>query len=146
MSLTLHKVFMYGTLKRGFPNHAAGLFDTEFLGDFETREPFPLVIGGRWFSPYLLDEPGEGLRVRGELFSVSESGLERLDEMEGVHLPGGYRRRALNIALRSGGAPLEAWTYLRARETVEGIHSGPLAEYLPDPRYVIPELRGGRKL
>jgi gamma-glutamylaminecyclotransferase len=146
VSATLHKVFIYGTLKRGFPNHAAGLFDAEFLGDFETREPFPFVIGGRWFSPYLLDEPGEGLRVRGELFGVSESGLERLDEMEGVRLPRGYRRRALDVAPSAGGAPLGVWTYLRARETVEGIHSGPLAEYLPDPRYVIPELRGGQKL
>ncbi len=135
----MHQVFIYGTLKRGFPNHQAGLAKARFVARVQTQQAFPLVIGGRWFSPYLIDEPGQGQRVFGELFAVDDEGLALLDELEGVGHPLGYRRIVVGCLLEEQA--LEAWTYVKDRTLIEGIHSDALAEYEPDPRYVIPSKR-----
>ena len=137
----MNRVFVYGTLKRGFPNHVGAMTDLSCLGRFRTADAFPLVVGGAWFSPYLIDEPGEGHRVFGEVFKVNDEDLEALDRMEGTHLPIGYRRISIAIADADGGAPFEAWTYVKDRETIQGIHSDPMEEYAHDPRYVIPSKR-----
>lgn len=135
----MHQVFIYGTLKRGFPNHQAGLAEARFVARVQTLKPFPLVIGGRWFSPYLIDEPGQGQKVFGELFEVDGDGLALLDEMEGVGHPQGYRR--ISVRCWHDEQALEAWTYVKDRAVIEGIHSEALAEYEADPRYVIPSHR-----
>ena len=135
----MHRVFIYGTLKRGFPNHQAGLAEARFIARVQTLEAFPLVIGGRWFSPYLIDEPGQGLKIFGELFAVDDEGLALLDRMEGVGHPLGYRR--ITVACLHEEQDLEAWTYVKDRRAIEGIHSDAMAEYEPDPRYVSPSER-----
>ena len=90
-----HLIFTYGTLKRGFPNH--GLMqslidqnDAVFLGTHVTLHSYPLVCGPNGI-PYLINLPGSGHRVKGELYSVSTRGLRRLDELEGTAL-GHYER------------------------------------------------------
>lgn len=135
----MHEVFIYGTLKRGFPNHAAGLAEAQFLGRVRLQEAYPLVIGGRWFSPYLIDEPGQGQRVFGELFALGDTGLALLDEMEGVGHPQGYRR--VVVSCLHDRETREAWTYVKSRHLIQGIHSEPLDEYHHDPRYVVPSDR-----
>jgi len=137
----MHRVFVYGTLKRGFPNHDGAIADLPCLGRFRTAQAFPLVVGGDWFSPYLIDEPGEGHRVFGEVFEVDDEGLEALDRMEGTHLPVGYRRISIAIEDKHGAATFDAWTYVKDRETIRGIHSDPMEEYAQDPRYVSPSKR-----
>lgn len=137
----MHRVFVYGTLKRGFPNHDAGMTSFAFLGHCRTAKAFPLVVGGKWFSPYLIDAPGEGHRVFGEVFEADERGLATLDRMEGTHLPAGYRRIAIAIEDAAAGQIFDAWTYVKDRAAIEGDHSDPMEEYLPDPRYVVPEKR-----
>lgn len=81
-------IFTYGTLKRGFSNHvllqdmiAAG--DASFLGVYQTVDRLPLVCGP-YRVPFLLNLPGSGEHVRGELYSVSARVLIRMDELEGV--------------------------------------------------------------
>ncbi|PHU23388.1 putative gamma-glutamylcyclotransferase [Capsicum chinense] len=99
-------IFTYGTLKRGFSNHvllqdmiAAG--DASFLGVYQTVDRLPLVCGP-YRVPFLLNFPGSGEHVRGELYAVSSRGLIRMDELEGVtkahyqRLP--IRARALDQA------------------------------------------------
>ena len=137
----MHKVFIYGTLKRGFPNHEAGLAAAQFLGCVRTLEAYPLVIGGRWFSPYLIDEPGQGQRVFGELFAVDAAGLALLDRMEGVGRPEGYRRICVAVAGPQGQTALDAWTFVKDRAAIAVIHSAAMAEYRHDSRYVEPEKR-----
>ena len=44
---------------------------------------FPLFVD-LYAIPYLLNKPGEGERIRGELFSVDDATLAALDELEGV--------------------------------------------------------------
>ncbi len=144
----MHRVFVYGTLKRDFPNHDAWMKDYPCIGRFRTCDAFPLVVGGKWFSPYLIAEPGVGVPVFGEVFELDDRGLGVLDAIEGTDVPNGYRR--IGIAVEDagggggGGAPFDAWTYVKDRAAIEGIHSGPMAEYTLDPRYVIPAKRRTR--
>ena len=137
----MHKVFIYGTLKRGFPNHEAGLAGARFLGRVRTLEAYPLIVGGRWFSPYLIDEPGQGQRVFGELFAVNAAGLALLDRMEGVGQPEGYRRICVAVAEPNCETGMDAWTFVKDRAAIAVIHSAAMAEYRHDPRYVDPETR-----
>ena len=134
----MHQVFVYGTLKRGFPNTHIGMPRATYLGDYRTADRYPLVIGGQWFTPYLINEPGEGHHVTGEAYEVDDTVLAELDKLESVHLPDGYRRVEISIEpMDRGGPPLnKAWTYLRERRHIDGIHDGPLETYPLDPRYV----------
>ncbi len=137
----MHRVFVYGTLKRGFPNHDAWMKDYLCIGRFRTCDAFPLVVGGTWFSPYLIAEPGVGVPVFGEVFELDDRGLEVLDAIEGTDVANGYRRIGIAVEDADGGAPFDAWTYVKDRAAIEGIHSGPMAEYALDPRYVPPAKR-----
>ena len=138
----MHQVFVYGTLKRGYPNAHIGMPRAAFLGDYRTTERYPLVIGNRWFSPYLISEPGIGFQVTGEVYAVDDAVLAEFDHLESVHLPDGYRRVEIAIEPFASGAPppgpllTKAWTYLRERRHIDIIHEGPMETYPLDPRYV----------
>ncbi|MGI9425028.1 MAG: gamma-glutamylcyclotransferase family protein [Hyphomicrobiaceae bacterium] len=140
----MQRVFVYGTLKRGFPNHAGVMEPFPYIGRATTLDSFPLVVGGPWFSPYLIAEPGQGHRIAGEVFDVDERGLTILDRFEGTHLPNGYRRAKISIVCEPDARPSDAWTLVKDRLTIDGIHSAPMAEYAFDPRYVHPSRRPQR--
>jgi gamma-glutamylaminecyclotransferase len=93
----MHKVFVFGTLKRGFPNHDEGMAGLTCLGLYRTAQAYPLVIAGRWFSPVMMPEPGVGHCVTGELYEVDNEARERLDIIESVHLPTGYHRASIKV-------------------------------------------------
>jgi gamma-glutamylaminecyclotransferase len=106
-------VFTYGTLKRGFSNHAllqelsrAG--DASFVGAAVTASRLPLVCGP-YRVPFLLNLPGDeeagagGSRVAGELYAVTPRGLARLDELEGVSR-GHYERLPVAVDLAAAAA------------------------------------------
>jgi gamma-glutamylaminecyclotransferase len=62
--MSLHKVFVYGTLKRGEPNHH-WIADTSkgfsrFIGIGKTVKKYPLIIATKFNIPFLLDSPGQG--------------------------------------------------------------------------------------
>lgn len=101
------------------------------------------MIGGRWFSPILIAEPGSGHRVLGELYQVGDQALATLDRMEGTHLPTGYDRVEIAVEMVTDGARLEAWTYVKDRARIDVIHSEMLEEYQLDPRYVPASEREG---
>lgn len=94
-------VFVYGTLKRGQPNHKVLLDATNgcatFRGRGRTVEPFPLVIAGEHNIPRLLNLPGRGRRVFGEIYAVDEQMLRFLDEFEGC--PDLYQRVRVSVAV-----------------------------------------------
>ncbi|OVA02939.1 AIG2-like [Macleaya cordata] len=119
-------VFTYGTLKHGFPNH--GLIqdmirtgDAVYLGVYRTKKKYPLVCGP-FRVPFLLNFPGSGDRVWGELYAVSRLGLERMDELEGTS-HGHYERLPLEICAEggSGGSmkEVEAVAYYGHRSYAE---------------------------
>lgn len=93
-------IFTYGTLKRGFSNHnliqdLMRTGDAVFKGTYTTAESYPLVCGP-YRVPFLLNMPGSGTRVTGELYAVSDYGLTRMDELEGT-TRGHYERRPIRV-------------------------------------------------
>jgi gamma-glutamylaminecyclotransferase len=87
-STTAALIFTYGTLKRNFSNHPLlqdliKTNDASFIGTYRTVQNYPLVCGP-YRVPFLLNIPGSGQPVYGELYSVSSFGLSRMDELEGT--------------------------------------------------------------
>lgn len=134
-----HKVFVYGTLKRGFPNYHY-MAGATFLAEATTVDAYPLVVGGTYFTPYLIPEKGIGNNVNGELWDVPEAMMPALDELEATHLPNGYRRTLIPVMPARGGEPVKAWTYFRERRHITLIHTGDLDDY-QDRRYLAAEDR-----
>ncbi|MBK7471175.1 MAG: gamma-glutamylcyclotransferase [Betaproteobacteria bacterium] len=127
-------VFVYGTLKEGFPNFHANK-GARVPGVFVTIERFPLYLVGERSVPWMIDDPGQGERIAGELFEVDAAGLARMDALEGTTEPDGYRRRRIAIApvAGEGAAAIDAWGYLKETRQLAGatLHAGPLAAYTP---------------
>ncbi|KAK2658372.1 hypothetical protein Ddye_004905 [Dipteronia dyeriana] len=93
-------IFTYGTLKRGFSNHTLlqdliRTGDAVLKGTYTTFQKFPLVCGP-YKVPFLLNMPGSGHRVSGELYAVSSYGLGRVDELEGT-TRGHYQRLPIQL-------------------------------------------------
>lgn len=98
----LVNVFVYGTLKRGQPNHywmtdtTAGA-PAQLVGAGRMLQVFPLVIATRYNVPFLLDKPGTGKIVQGEVYSVDADKLKHLDVLE--QYPEFYTRQILDIEI-----------------------------------------------
>ncbi|XP_056114577.1 gamma-glutamylaminecyclotransferase C-like [Rhinichthys klamathensis goyatoka] len=123
------KVFVYGTLKKGQANyfrmrdHANG--QAEFVAHARTVERYPLVIATEDNIPFLLNVPGTGQRVHGEIYSVDQKMLDYLDEFEDC--PQMYQRTLIRLELQDGpgggehtpeaGSSVEAFVY--STETYE---------------------------
>lgn len=124
-------LFVYGSLKEGFPNfpHNRG---TRVPGLYRTVQPHPFYLADGAL-PCLLDEPGSGLQVVGQLFEVGDAQLQALDRLERVGEPGGYRRVPIAVqdAAGSHAPPILAHAYVqdRTRLAQGGPHLGPMAEY-----------------
>ena len=104
--MTTRKVFVYGTLKRGYWNHHL-LETSEFLGDAITIDKYLFHSEG---IPYMMRPTAIQVKdknlvfhlglVTGELFQVTEQTvLSSLDRLEGH--PSMYRRQDLQVL--SGG-------------------------------------------
>lgn len=132
-------VLAVGTLKRGFALHDRGLRGAPFLGLYRTVARFPFVIAGPWFAPMLLDAPGEGREVRGELYAVDAARLQRLDRMESLGRPGNLRR-LIEVRPLGRGASLQAFVYPKHRRLAVPRWSG-LLDHYDDRRFVPPEAR-----
>uniref|UniRef100_A0A0P6IZ00 Gamma-glutamylaminecyclotransferase n=2 Tax=Heterocephalus glaber TaxID=10181 RepID=A0A0P6IZ00_HETGA len=123
-------VFVYGTLKRGQPNHEVLLDSANgsaaFRGRGHTAEPYPLVIAGEHNIPWLLHLPGRGHRVAGEIYTVDEQMLHFLDNFEGC--PDMYQRTALQVAVLewegrdSPGDCMQCFVYSTATYAPEWVH------------------------
>lgn len=103
-------IFTYGTLKRGFSNHnliqeMMTTNDVVYIGDYQTLDKLPLVCGP-YRVPFLLNIPGTGDRVLGELYSVSDWSLARMDELEGTS-HGHYERLPLKVRSVQGETAAE---------------------------------------
>ena len=90
-------IFVYGTLKKGFPNHERYMISARFMGKYHTVEKYPLILFSNRYVPGMLDRPGEGHHVEGELFEVNDEGLADMDLLEGTQEPDGYRRQTIAV-------------------------------------------------
>ncbi|EDW61830.2 putative gamma-glutamylcyclotransferase CG2811 isoform X1 [Drosophila virilis] len=126
MSQALKRVFVYGTLKSGEPNHHWLTTKTNgharFLAKGTTMIRFPLVIGTRYNIPFLLDKQGVGHNVQGEIYEVDDTMLSNLDVLEDY--PRYYDREPQTI-LTDQNEKLECWLYL-IRNYPDALLSKPL--------------------
>ena len=97
-AMTLFRVFVYGTLKKGFENHRL-LAKSKFISNAKTLHPYPMICKYPSF-PYLIDAEGEGLCVHGEVYEATYRTMLRLDELEGY--PDHYTRREIEVVLEDG--------------------------------------------
>lgn len=125
-------VFVFGTLKQGFPNFHENL-GTRVPGDFTTCEPYPLYLVGERYSPWMIAAPGTGHRVKGQVFEVDAPALQTMDLLERVHAPDGYRRSAIEVTPTATTVtlPLQVFAYFKSADQVQPqqIRLGPLPEY-----------------
>ncbi|XP_059409139.1 gamma-glutamylaminecyclotransferase C-like [Carassius carassius] len=98
------RVFVYGTLKKGQPNYFrmenTSHGQAEFLARARTVEPYPLVIATKYNIPFLLNRPGTGQRVYGEIYRVDQKMLDFLDRFEGC--PERYQRTEIKLEVQDG--------------------------------------------
>lgn len=98
------KVFVYGSLRKGLNNHDV-LGDSKFVGacrlsgGFTMYDlgPFPALLKGGDYKPY------------GEVYSVDDATLKRLDILEGV--PHFYNRKKFSTKYGT------AWVYYMTDES-----------------------------
>lgn len=104
-------LFVYGTLQRGGQYHPIlQRIGATFIGSGITATRYPLVLAA---YPCLLDRPGKGYPVEGEIYRLARShDWIPVDRLE-AH-PQEYRRRIEQIQL--SGQMVEAWTYFYIRE------------------------------
>jgi gamma-glutamylaminecyclotransferase len=133
------RVFVFGTSKKGFALHDRGLRGARCLGPYRMAERFPLLVAGPWFAPMMLDEPGTGHNVKGELYEADEARLDLLDHLESVGIPGNFRR-LVEVVPVEGGAACPAQTYMKAASLATPVHTGYLEDY-QDRRFIPPERR-----
>lgn len=93
-------MFVYGTLKKGFGNNHLLSGDT-FVGEATTLPNFTMFSMGGFPG---VSKEGE-TQIRGEIYEVSPSTLERLDRLEGH--PNWYIREEVPTSLG------RAWIYLQ---------------------------------
>jgi gamma-glutamylaminecyclotransferase len=137
------QVFVFGTLKQGFPNFATNT-GQRVPGDFRTVQAYPFYLVGERYMPWLVDLPGQGQAVRGQVFEVDAQGLARMDALERIGEPDGYVRVAIAVRREAeegdaspDGAGAREWTvqaYLKPAAQLPGvsIRLGPLGEYTPE--------------
>lgn len=123
-----HKLFVFGTLKKHFPNHHYIQLQT-LIGQFITEQPYPLYLVGERYSPWMMDQPGEGYRVSGEVYKVDDATLDILDRLERTHSRDGYRRRRIDVIRAQSSFRLQVFCYLKPAQIIKSIQAGPLVEY-----------------
>ncbi|KAK9144543.1 hypothetical protein Sjap_004446 [Stephania japonica] len=94
--------------------------EAEFLGPHSTARSYPLVCGP-YRIPFLLNLPGRGHRVCGELYAVSARALDRVDDLEGTSA-GHYERLPIRVvAAAEGEEMVEAEAYYGHRSYGEAM-------------------------
>jgi len=103
-------LFVYGTLQKGGQYHyflescAARLISPGTLAT-----PYPLILAD---YPCLLDQPGKGFCVTGEIYEIKKPGdWKAIDHLEGY--PNEYTRRLERV--KTDSQSLLAWTYFYLR-------------------------------
>lgn len=118
----LDRVFVYGTLMRGFDHPMSRMLSdgADFLGEASCRGRLYLVA----HYPGLLHSDEVADVVHGELFRLRkiDEVMAALDDYEGVgpghEQPPLYVREAVPVTLADGSVT-EAWTYIYNRPVIE---------------------------
>ena len=107
------KVFVYGSLKKGFYNSSI-MRSAIFLSDVVTVKEFGMFKDDFGNYPYIVDKPY--MQVQGELYSVSEELLGVLDRFESV--PDYYHRKLIEVT-GSDNMIYSAFCYFQKEECTD---------------------------
>lgn len=118
----MERVFVYGTLLTGLPNHG-WLRGARSLGRATTEPVFALYDLGRY--PAALT--GGDTALQGEVFDVDAAGLARLDILEDV--PALYTRALIPVVVSGSHRRVMAWAYTLAAPLPPGVVSIPDGDY-----------------
>ena len=100
-------VFVYGTLKRGGDNHR-WIEDQQFVAEAHTTPVYRMYdLGG---YPGMV-RSAEGLSIQGEVWSVDEAGIARLDVLEDTD-GGEYERVRVQLEGEYATQQVEGYIYL----------------------------------
>lgn len=107
------KVFVYGTLKKGYRNHRV-LGDSKFLAEAKTASLYLLHDCGSY--PCMTVAEKDGKQITGEIYEVTDPRiLVDLDRLEGVG-SGLYRRETIKLVNPEGTAEALGYIYNRSVE------------------------------
>jgi len=84
----------------------------------------------------MLNEPGAGFQVRGELYDIETERLPAMDAMEHIGEQG-HDRITIEVEPLNGGERVSAIAYVKDRALATPIHTGWLEDY-QDRRFVPP--------
>ena len=102
-------IFVYGTLMRGGQNHHY-LAQQQFIGPACTRPGFTLYSLGAY--PGMVASTDQQHAVNGEIWSVDEPTLKKLDDLEGV-AEQLYARQPISLAPPCAQQTVQTYIYLR---------------------------------
>lgn len=128
-------VFLYGSLKKGQPNHYKLLDSINGEADFvtcaRTLDRYPLVIAGKRNVPFLLNVPGSGQQVYGEIYRVDQKMLEYLDWFR--KCPEWYQRTSIQLEIlkddKESEVQEEAFVYTTTKYKADWLHKPTYASY-----------------
>ena len=123
-------IFVYGTLKQGFPNFHLN-DGTRVQGDFHTKDKFELYVTGSRYSPCLVRNTDLGGAVVGQVFKVDDLTLAKMDVLERVSEPDGYQKTRITVVETESMTELDVWVYMKRMDQVKSaeVKFGPLVEY-----------------
>lgn len=99
------KVFVYGTLLRGYGNYARHLANSTFLGEAVTENSYTMFKSGIPF----VNKAFPNYPIVGEVFEVTDHVLKGLDRLEGH--PEWYYREEIPVVLKESGEVITASIY-----------------------------------
>jgi gamma-glutamylcyclotransferase (GGCT)/AIG2-like uncharacterized protein YtfP len=118
----MHKLFVYGTLRKGRWSHR-WLQKSRYLGLARTCQKYALYAAGiPWVSKQEPVSP-----IVGELYEISEDTLSMIDLLE--NHPHSYRREEVDVRLEDGGIAT-AWLYFMHRQGGTLIPSGDYTDWI----------------
>jgi gamma-glutamylaminecyclotransferase len=82
----------------------------------------------------MLNQPGTGRQVTGELYEVDDEQLVTIDRLESVGIPGNLRL-AIEVETLDGTSAWQAFAYMKGSELARPLHTGYLGIY-NDRRFV----------
>jgi len=130
MSEPKFHVFVFGTLKQGFPNFHLN-HGERLEGDFKTREAYLFYLVGERYSPCIYTDSGKGEPITGEVYQVNQTQLDTMDVLERVGDANGYTRQLVSIIDNKTRRIIDAFIYLKTANQInpEAIKLGPITDY-----------------
>ena len=107
----MHRIFVYGTLKRGCVNHAY-LGGQRWVGVARTEPRYRMFdLGG---YPGMV-EVADGLSIQGEVWDVDDDCFAQLDLLEDIE-GGEYLRKQIHLKPPFEESRIQGYIYLRPTE------------------------------